>query len=160
MKPADQMSRPGVDSASKQRLRVWIRLLRTTRYLEAELRERLRAMDMTLPRFDVLAALDRAQGPMTMTELSRYLMVSNGNVTGIIDRLVEDRLVTRTQKERDRRASMVELTGRGRAVFADLARDHEVWVDRLLAPIDMTDANKLLDILSRYDRARRKGEGR
>ena len=157
MRSAVRMSGRG---ASKQRLRVWIRLLRTTRYLEAALRERLRAMDRTLPRFDVLAALDRAEGPMTMTELSRYLMVSNGNVTGIIDRLAEDRLVTRAPKEQDRRASMVELTEHGRSVFACLARAHEAWINQLLAPVDMNDAGHLLDILTRYDRARRAEDGR
>jgi len=78
---------------AKPRLRVWLRLLRTTRHLENELRERLRQeFDTTLPRFDVLSALERAEAGLTMTELSRALMVSNGNVTGIIERLVGDGL--------------------------------------------------------------------
>src|SRR5690349_24650976 len=75
-------------SLSKQRLRLWIRILRAARAIEAEVRDRLRVnFDVTLPQFDVMAALERKPDGMTMTELSRFLMVSNGNVTGIIDRL-------------------------------------------------------------------------
>ena len=84
--------RPG----SKQRLRLWIRLLRTARAIEAELRERLRKeFAVTLPQFDVMATLSRKKDGMSMTELSRMLMVSNGNVTGIIDRLATEGLVLR-----------------------------------------------------------------
>ena len=140
---------------SKQRLRLWIRMLRATRYMEAELRERLRReMATTLPRFDVLAALDRARSPMTMTELSRYLMVSNGNVTGIIERLVDDGLVNRIQKEGDRRSNMVALTKAGKKIFADMAGAHERWVNDLLAPIDGEDVNDMIDVLTRFDRNR------
>lgn len=140
---------------SKQRLRVWIRLLRAARYIEGELRERLRReMETTLPRFDVMAALNRADGPMNMTELSRHLMVSNGNVTGIVDRLVEDGLVKRSQREEDRRANMIELTGSGKATFTNMASAHERWVDELLSPVDRDDADHLIDILTRFDRAR------
>ncbi|MGI9499019.1 MAG: MarR family winged helix-turn-helix transcriptional regulator [Geminicoccaceae bacterium] len=161
MQPAIGKDRGTVDMDSKQRLRLWIRLLRTTRYLEGELRERLRReMDTTLPRFDVMAALnraalDRADTPMTMTELSRYLMVSNGNVTGIIDRLVQDGLVTRSQKERDRRTSVVVLTEAGEAAFSRMAEAHEGWVDELLSSIEIEDAADMIDILTRFDRAQR-----
>lgn len=141
---------------SKQRLRLWLRLLRATRYVEGEIRERLRReMDTTLPRFDVMAALDRADGPMTMTELSRYLMVSNGNVTGIIDRLVEDGLVTRRQLDGDRRTSVVALTALGEKTFDAMAVAHERWVDELLAPIGMEDAADAIGILRRFDHRRR-----
>ena len=93
-------------AGSKQRLRLWLRLLRAARAIEAELRERLRdEFDMTLPQFDVMAALARKGAGMTMTELSRLLMVSNGNVTGIIDRLVAERLVVRQAHDDDRRAT-------------------------------------------------------
>jgi len=144
------------EQPSKQRLRLWIRLLRATRFIEGEIRERLRReMDTTLPRFDVMAALDRAGKPMTMTELSRYLMVSNGNVTGIIDRLADDGLVTRSRQPADRRSHVVELTEVGKAAFADMAGAHERWVDELLAPVDMDDAIDAIDILKRFERARR-----
>lgn len=142
--------------ASKQRLRVWLRLLRATRFIEGEIRERLRReMDTTLPRFDVMAALERADRPMTMTELSRYLMVSNGNVTGIIDRLVDDGLVSRVQRDEDRRSSVIALTEAGRSTFSEMADAHERWVDELLSPIGMEDAAEAIDILTRFERMRR-----
>ncbi len=122
--------RVGEEPPSKQRLRLWIRLLRVTRFIEGEIRERLRReMDTTLPRFDVMAALSRADAPMTMSELSRYLMVSNGNVTGIIDRLVDDGLVSRTPLEGDRRSNLVALTEAGENSFVEMAAAHESWVD-------------------------------
>jgi DNA-binding MarR family transcriptional regulator len=144
------------DAPSKQRLRLWIRLLRATRFIEGEIRERLRReMDTTLPRFDVMAALSREGAPMTMSELSRYLMVSNGNVTGIIDRLVDDGHVSRTQPEGDRRSSLVALTQSGEDTFAEMAAAHESWVDELLAPVGMDDAIDAIDILKRFEQARR-----
>src|SRR5581483_3298725 len=88
------------EPASKQKLRLWIRLLRASRAIEAELRQRLRTECGTrLPKFDVMSALDRKGTGMTMTELSRFLMVSNGNITGIIDRLVAEGLVVRLAHE-------------------------------------------------------------
>ncbi|MGI9435728.1 MAG: MarR family winged helix-turn-helix transcriptional regulator [Geminicoccaceae bacterium] len=156
MRPAVEVHKESADTESKQRLRLWIRLLRASRDLEGELRERLRReIGTTLPRFDVLSALDRAMAPMTMTELSRYLMVSNGNVTGIIERLVDDGLVIRVQKKGDRRASMVALTAAGEKAFADMAKEHESWVNELLAPINGEDAADMIDILTRFDRCRR-----
>src|SRR6185503_6714601 len=117
-------------SLSKQRLRLWIRILRAARAIEAEVRERLRvAFGVTLPQFDVMAALERKPDGMTMTELSRFLMVSNGNVTGIIDRLVKDRLVTREPTVEDRRALIVRLTPRGLKDFTAMAKAHRGWVD-------------------------------
>src|SRR5262249_38720238 len=96
-------------SLSKQRLRLWVRILRTARAIEAEVRERRRVESgTTLPQFDVMAALERKPDGMTMTELSRFLMVSNGNVTGIIDRLVSEKLVTRRAPADDRRAILVQ----------------------------------------------------
>ena len=94
-------------------------MLRTARAIEAELRERLRVkFATTLPQFDVMAALARKSTGMTMTELSRFLMVSNGNVTGIIDRLVADKLVLRQAPAEDRRAIIVRLTPKGASQFA------------------------------------------
>ena len=134
---------------SKDRLRLWLRLLRRSRHIESELRERLRReFDITLPRFDVLAALHRAAGDMTMTELSRALMVSNGNVTGIVDRLVAEKLVVRAPKEGDRRTTCVRLTPHGVASFEKMARVHEAWVDELLGDISPAQARQLLDGLA------------
>lgn len=121
---------------SKDRLRAWLRILKVTRMIEAELRERMRtSWDMTLPRFDVMAALSRAQDGMKMSDLSGVLRVSNGNVTGIVDRLVTDGLVERRAVEGDRRANLVVLTAQGRKLFAEMAAVHEIWVDELLSPI-------------------------
>ena len=130
---------------SKQRLRLWIRLLRTARAIEAELRERLRVeFATTLPQFEVMAALARKDTGMTMTELSRFLMVSNGNVTGIIDRLVGDKLVVRKAPAEDRRAFIVRLTPKGTAQFAQIAKAHEGWVDQLLSEFGGAETDAMI----------------
>jgi DNA-binding MarR family transcriptional regulator len=119
--------------------------LRAARAIEAEVRERLRVQfDVTLPQFDVMAALERKSDGMTMTELSRFLMVSNGNVTGIIDRLVADKVVVRQAPADDRRAIIVRLTPRGLKQFTTMARAHETWVDGLLSEFDAAEADTLI----------------
>ena len=129
----------------KQHLRLWIRLLRATRAIEAELRERLRVQfAMTLPQFDVVAALAREENGMTMTELSRRLMVSNGNVTGIIDRLVTEQYVLRQAPAEDRRSFNVRLTSKGAARFAAVAAAHERWVNALLSDFDAEEMEMLI----------------
>lgn len=135
---------------SKQRLRLWVNLLRTTRAIEADLREEMRrAYSSTLPRFDVLSALERHGDGLLMGELSRHLMVSNGNVTGIVERLVADGLVERLAVEGDRRAILVRLTPAGADAFAVMAGRHEDWVDRRLAGIGHDEAQAVIDSLSR-----------
>jgi DNA-binding MarR family transcriptional regulator len=132
-------------SLSKRRLRLWIRILRAARAIEAEVRDRLRVnFDVTLPQFDVMAALERKPDGMTMTELSRFLMVSNGNVTGIIDRLVTDKLVVRQAPANDRRAIVVKLTQRGLRDFTAMAKAHQGWVDNLLSDFDAAEAETLI----------------
>jgi len=122
----DMVSAPLTAGDGKERVRLWLRLLRATRLIEAEMRERLKAeFDTTLPRFDVMAALDRQPGGMMMSELSRFLLVSNGNVTGIVDRLVSDGLVARTARDGDRRAFIVKLTEAGATQFKAMAAAHE-----------------------------------
>jgi DNA-binding MarR family transcriptional regulator len=134
--------RPQPDS--KARLRLWIRLLRASRLIEGVTRERLKTrFGATLPRFDVMAALFRQPGGMLMSEISRFLMVSNGNVTGIVDRLVADGLVARAQRNGDRRTSFVSLTRKGHASFAAMAAAHEGWIDELLGGISARDAVEL-----------------
>jgi DNA-binding MarR family transcriptional regulator len=138
-------ARPATPSLSKQRLRLWVRILRAARAIEAEVRERLRVQfDVTLPQFDVMAALERKSAGMTMTELSRFLMVSNGNVTGIIDRLVADKVVVRGAPADDRRAIIVRLTPRGLKQFTTMAKAHETWVDGLLSEFDAAEADTLI----------------
>ena len=143
---------------SKQRLRLWLRLLRSSRAIEAQLRERLRTkFSITLPQFDVMAALARSDEGMTMTELSRQLMVSNGNVTGIIDRLVAEKLVLRQAPVSDRRSFIVRLTPKGASQFSVIAKAHEGWVDEMLVEFGSVEAESIisqLDGLVRRVRAR------
>jgi DNA-binding MarR family transcriptional regulator len=132
------------DTDSKARLRLWVRLLRATRMIEAETRERLKAQfNLTMPRFDVMAALYRKPGGMLMSEISRFLLVSNGNVTGIVERLAADGLVVRAQRDGDRRTSFVRLTAKGRAAFAEMSAAHEAWIDQLLGGIAVREAELL-----------------
>ncbi|MDJ1015544.1 MAG: MarR family transcriptional regulator [Paracoccaceae bacterium] len=124
------------EAPSKARLRLWLRLLKTTRGIEGVLRERLRTeFGTTLPRFDVMAALSRAPEGMRMSEISGRLRVSNGNVTGIVDRLVSDGLARRVPAPGDRRAAVVRLTALGRDEFERQAAAHEAWIDELLSGI-------------------------
>jgi DNA-binding MarR family transcriptional regulator len=140
------------ETLSKRRLTLWIRLLRTTRLAESELREFLRVEHgSTLPRFDVMAALHRSGSELTMTELSRMLLVSNGNATAVVDRLVKDGLVVRRASETDRRIVKVALTDDGRHRFAELAADHEARVDALFAGVSSSDLDALDELLHRMD---------
>ncbi len=141
------MARAVSSDLSKARLRVWIRLYRATRAVETELRERLRReFDATLPRFDVLAALYRRPEGLLMTELSRALMVSNGNVTGIVGRLVGDGLIQRTRRNGDRRTSIVRLTPKGFRHFERMATAHESWVNELLGDFGQDEVEQLSEI--------------
>jgi DNA-binding MarR family transcriptional regulator len=141
------------EPVSRQKLRLWLRLLKTSRTVEAELRERLRlAFGTTLPKFDVMAALERQPAGLTMTELSRFLMVSNGNVTGIVDRLVAEGLVVRRAHEQDRRSTFVRLTSKGTRQFAAMAKAHETWVGEILAHITIEEARGMTALLSRSSR--------
>ena len=135
---------------SKRRLKVWIRLLSVTRSAEAHLREFLRVHhDTTLPRFDVMAALYRRREPLTMSELSRMLLVSNGNATAVVDRLERDALVRRAPSRADRRTVHVSLTAAGLARFKALAEDHEREVHRLFAGLNTRDLDQLDEVLQR-----------
>ncbi|RMF75675.1 MAG: MarR family transcriptional regulator [Alphaproteobacteria bacterium] len=133
---------------SKQSLRLWLKLLSCTTVIENWLRNRLRAeFQTTLPRFDVLAALDRHPEGLRMGELSRYLLVSNGNVTGIVQRLEEEGLIAREQAPNDRRAIRVRLTPKGKSRFAEWAREHEGWLDSLFAELSTEEMAELMDHL-------------
>lgn len=143
---------PDRDRPSKARLRLWLRLLKSTNAIQTELRRRLRdELSTTLPRFDVMSALARHPEGLKMSEISKLLRVSNGNVTGIVDRLVEDRMALRVAVPGDRRAQMVRLTARGAAVFAQQAAIHEGWIDEMLARLDPADVAALNQALARLD---------
>ena len=126
----------------KAELRLWLRLLTCTNMVESLIRTRLRQrFDATLPRFDLLAQLDKTPDGLTLGELSRRMMVSNGNVTGLVERLTAQGLIERLPHATDRRAATVRLTDAGRRDFAVMAHEHEVWVAEAfagLAPGDVT----------------------
>lgn len=131
-------------------LRLWLRLLTCTTLIENEIRRRLRdEFDVTLPRFDLMAQLDKSPGGMTLGELSRRMMVSNGNVTGLADRLVAVGLLDRRASPTDRRAQLVSLTTEGRRTFRALARAHEDWVAEILADLDDGDIEALMRLLAK-----------
>ena len=137
------------EPASKERLRLWLRLLKASRTIEAELRENLRLeFASTLPRFDVMAALSRYDEGLKMSQLSNVLRVSNGNVTGIVDRLAEDGLLVRVPVPGDRRASLVRMTQRGHEEFARQAAAHEAWINEMLEDFSVSEAS---DIANRLD---------
>ena len=134
----------------KDELRLWLRLLTCTTMMETMIRSRLRErFDVTLPRFDLLAQLARAPDGMTLGDISRRMMVSNGNVTGLIERLVADGLVTRTPRPSDRRTVTVNLTASGRDEFAAMAAEHQGWVADGFAELSPTDIDGLMRLLAR-----------
>lgn len=138
------------DPLSKRRLKMWIRILGVSRSAESTLREFLRVRHgTTLPRFDVMAALYRRRDGVTMSELSRMLLVSNGNATTVVDRLEQIGLVRRTPSESDRRTVFVALTPEGIAQFETLAADHEAEVSRLFERLSEADLDTMTDILKR-----------
>jgi DNA-binding MarR family transcriptional regulator len=116
-------------SEHPEALRLWLRLLTCTQLVEKQVRTQLRGrFDTTLPRFDLMAQLERAPEGLKMNELSRRMMVTGGNVTGITDQLVTEGLVERIDVEGDRRAYRVRLTPKGRRQFQDMALQHEGWI--------------------------------
>ncbi|MCQ8782104.1 MarR family winged helix-turn-helix transcriptional regulator [Mangrovibrevibacter kandeliae] len=125
-------------------LRLWLRLLTVANLIEAEIRKRLRErFGTTLPRFDLMAQLERAPEGIFLGELSRRMMVSNGNVTGLVERLVQEGLIERQVSERDRRAALVRLTDHGHTVFAEMARAHSDWVAELLSQLTAEEQKAL-----------------
>ena len=140
----------GVQTQDGMELRVWLRLLTCTNLLDTEVRTRLKqTADTTLPRFDILAQLERHVGPMSMGELSKRLMVSNGNVTGLIDRLAGEGLVDRKPSPNDRRVQMVSLTKKGAKSFSDIAENHRIWVGDMMADLSPDEMNSLYELLAR-----------
>lgn len=131
-------------TAAKDRVRLWLRLLKVVRGIETELRDKLRRdHGTTLPRFDVMSALSRHPDGLKMSQLSGVLRVSNGNVTGIADRLSDEGLVERVPVPGDRRAMVLRLTDAGRGEFATQAQAHEAWIDEMLRGVSPDDARAM-----------------
>ncbi|MDR5745618.1 MarR family transcriptional regulator [Caballeronia sp. LZ029] len=124
-------------------LRLWLRMLTTTNLVQAELRKRLRTeFDTTLPRFDLMAQLERHPEGLKMTELSRRMMVTGGNVTGITDQLEKEGLVSRYTDPNDRRSTSVRLTPQGRTAFDKMATAHEQWVVEMFGGLELNEKSQ------------------
>ncbi len=131
-------------------LRIWLRLLTCTQLIEREVRSRLRErFGTTLPRFDLMAQLERHPEGLKMNELSRLLMVTGGNVTAIVDQLEKEGLVERLAEPSDRRASRIRLTRAGERSFAEMAGAHEQWVVELLGGLTRREHEELLKLLAK-----------
>ena len=129
-------------------LRLWLRLLACSNLIEAPLRTRLREQfECSLPRFDLMAQLDRHPKGLKMRELSRRLMVTGGNVTGLTDKLVEDGFVERRDDPTDRRAYTVLLTPAGKKFFRQMAEAHEGWVVQLFERLPPAKKTQLFALL-------------
>lgn len=143
---------------SRDELRLWLRLLTCATLIESEIRSRLRArFDVTLPRFDLLAQLEKAPDGLTLGELSRRMMVSNGNITGLVERLVETGHITRAPHAADRRVAVVRLTDAGRADFADMAFEHADWIAYLFSGLRPEEVGSLFALLGKLKQSVREG---
>ena len=137
-------------SEHPQALRLWLRLLTCSQLIERRVRAALRdRFDTTLPRFDLMAQLDRHPEGLKMNELSRRMMVTGGNITGITDQLVAEALVERVDVEGDRRAFNVRLTERGRTAFRSMAMEHERWIVEAFSALSERDLATLHRLLGR-----------
>ena len=144
------MSQASHSGPHKPELRLWLRLLTCTNVVEGEIRRRLRRdFATTLPRFDLLAQLDRSSSGLTMTELSNRMMVSNGNLTGLADRLVADGLVKRHPDPTDGRSTRLKLTAQGKLRFDAMSPAHEGWVNHMLDGLDEEEIQHLHDLLGK-----------
>jgi DNA-binding MarR family transcriptional regulator len=133
-----------------QELRLWLRLLSCTQHIERHVRTALREQfDTTLPRFDLMAQLERAPQGLKMNELSRRLMVTGGNITGITDQLVAEGLVERQSVEGDRRAYLVRLTVEGLKSFQAMALAHEGWITQAFDGLTENERTQLHKLLGR-----------
>lgn len=137
-------------SEHPEALRLWLRMLTLTQLIEKQVRTQLREQwGTTLPRFDLMAQLERNPDGLKMNELSRRMMVTGGNVTGITDQLVAEGLVERVQVEGDRRAYHVRLTPHGRTLFDEMARQHEGWIVSAFEGLSPTEVNALHKLLGK-----------
>ncbi len=149
-KPIAEDPETRVHDAHHESLRLWLRLLTCTLTIERQVRFRLRErFAMTLPRFDLMAQLQRNPEGLRMGELSRRLMVTSGNVTGLTDQLVREGLVERTPIPSDRRAYLVRLTAKGKHAFDAMAAEHEDWVVTLFSGLSTVERDQLHDLLGR-----------
>jgi DNA-binding MarR family transcriptional regulator len=141
-------------------LRLWLRLLSCTSEIEGRIRQSLQSrFDTTLPRFDLMAQLERAPQGLRMSELSQRMMVTGGNVTGITDGLEKEGLVAREVDLSDRRVYRVKLTAEGRRRFRRMAAEHEQWVIKLFGPLSAEKKRLLMELLGELKGGQRDHEG-
>jgi DNA-binding MarR family transcriptional regulator len=134
-------------------VRVWLRLLACTNLVESRVSAELRdAFETTLPRFDFLSQLERNPAGLRMTEISKRMMVTGGNITRIADQLLSEGLISRTVAPGDRRASIVRLSAAGRRAFAEMARRHERWIVELFGGLTETERTQLYALLAKLKR--------
>jgi DNA-binding MarR family transcriptional regulator len=134
----------------RDELRLWLRLLTCSTLIEGEIRRRLRdRFNVTLPRFDLMAQLDKAPDGMTLSDLSKRMMVSNGNLTGLVDRLVASGHIDRRVSETDRRAQKISLTSAGQGDFRTMASEHELWIAELFSGLSKKDQKDLMKLLAK-----------
>ena len=157
MEEALDMHSTDVDQG-RAALRTWLRMLACTNLIQSRIRGRLRSrFRTTLPRFDVLAQLDSAERHLgrglTMSELSRRLMVTNGNLTGLVERLVLDKLVSRIASPDDGRAQVVSLTPKGRRAFARMVPENRAWIEDMFSAVAPEDWDYLYELLGKIKRA-------
>ncbi len=130
-------------------VRLWLRLLGCSTVIEKRLRRRLAERSSTLPRFDVMAALDRYPEGLTMSALSRHLLVSNGNITHLVQRLAKEGLVAIEPCLRDGRSTIARLTAQGAETFSVLSREHHLWVEAMFAKLEAADRDALFALLGK-----------
>jgi DNA-binding MarR family transcriptional regulator len=131
-------------------LRLWLRMLTCTQLIEKQVRSGLREeFNTTLPRFDLLSQLERTPQGMKMTELSRRMMVTSGNITPVTDQLVKEGLIERISLPDDRRAWLIRLTAQGRAHFKKMATRHEAWIVQAFETLSSQEVNNLHALLGR-----------
>ena len=137
-------------SSHPEALRLWLRMLTCTQLVEKQVKSNLREQfDTTLPRFDLMAQLQRNPDGLKMNELSRRMMVTGGNVTGITDQLVAEGLVERMEVDGDRRAYLVRLTTQGRQTFDDMAKQHESWIVSAFEVLSLKEVETLYKLLGK-----------
>ncbi|MCB5203152.1 MarR family transcriptional regulator [Neorhizobium sp. T786] len=134
----------GPSGRNKPETRLWLRMLSTTKLITTEIRRRLRAeFGATLPQFDLMAQLYREKDGLRLGELSKRTMVTNGNVTGLVERLETDGLVKRVTPDRDRRVTVAQLTPLGVELFIAMAAAHEGWLRDIMSDVDPTTVDSL-----------------
>lgn len=144
------MSDNTIADSTRFSLRLWLRLLTCNQLIENEIRGQLRkSFDITLPRFDVMAQLYRYPDGLRMGEISKLLMVTGGNITGIIDQLEQEMLVQRMVDSADRRVTIAKLTPKGIGYFEEIADIHHGWIDNLLDGIDAQSQAELYALLEK-----------